>query len=293
VDLLSEGSPLLIISNEKQERQREVNEPQLRGDFGNLKETVVTNLATNRGLDKVLAAVRHYISQLPQIGAPLPKTWTKVREALEKEKRNYIGLAEYLNICESNGFTAENDKLQLSGYLHDLGVCLHFQDDPLLRRTVILKPKWGTDAVYKVVDNDLVKNNFGRFDRRDLAKIWADPVYANMQDELLQLMMNFKLCYRIPNTQSYIAPQRLTERQATYQWDDRDNLILRYAYETFMPKGIITQVIVALHKLIARQDSVWKTGVILKKGESQAEVIEDYKNGSFVSGSQANVRKSY
>ena len=41
------------------------------------------------------------------------------------------------------------DKLQLSGYLHDLGVCLHFQDDLILKNTIILKPEWGTAAVYK------------------------------------------------------------------------------------------------------------------------------------------------
>jgi len=50
VELLSDNSPLLIIKNEKQERKREINERQLRGEFTNLKETLATNLATNRGL---------------------------------------------------------------------------------------------------------------------------------------------------------------------------------------------------------------------------------------------------
>jgi internalin A len=58
-----------------------------------------------------------------------------VRETLEKDTRNYISLDEYLSICQENGFDRLEDKLQLSGYLHDLGVCLHFQDDPLLKKT--------------------------------------------------------------------------------------------------------------------------------------------------------------
>lgn len=276
VELLSDNSPLLIVKNEKQDRHREINERQLRGQFSNLKETLETNLATNRGLDKILAEIKHYISNLPQVGAPLPKTWVKVREALERDSRNYISLEEYLHICEQNGFRELKDKLQLGGYLHDLGVCLHFQDDPVLKKTVILKPKWGTDAVYKVLDNKRVIGNLGRVTRYDLADIWFERDYADMQDELLQLMINFKLFYRIPNSDFYIAPQLLTENQPQYQWDETSNLILRYTYESFMPKGIVTQFVVAMHKMVAEQRYVWRSGVILEKGQTKAEVIEHY-----------------
>src|SRR5688572_9534268 len=216
-------------------------------------------------MPSVLQEIKHHIRNLPHVGTALPKTWVKVREALEREPRNYITLEDFVDVCELHGFTQLKDKLQLSGYLHDLGVCLHFQEDPLLRRTVILKPKWGTDAVYRVLDNDYVKKNFGRFTKRDLANIWHEAEYDEIRDELLQLMINFKLCYRIPNSDLYIAPQLLTENQSDYRWDDKDNLVLRYTYE-FMPKGILTQFIVAMHRLIAT-DYVWKTGVVVR-GES-------------------------
>ena len=276
VELLSDNSPLLIVKNEKQDRHREINVNQLRGQFSNLKETLATNLATNRGLDEILAEIKHFIAHLPQIGALLPKTWVKVRDALERDSRNYISLENYLEICGQNGFSQLKDKLQLGVYLHDLGVCLHFQEDPLLKKTIILKPKWGTDAVYKVLDNKKVISNLGKFNRDDLASIWHEAEYANMQDELLQLMINFKLCYRIPNSEFYIAPQLLTENQPHYGWDETDNLILRYTYESFMPKGILTQFIVAMHKLIAEQQYVWKSGVVLDKDQTKAEVVEYY-----------------
>ncbi|AUB38178.1 GTPase SAR1 family domain [Nostoc flagelliforme CCNUN1] len=276
VELLSDNSPLLIIKNEKQNRHREINELQLRGQFTNLKETLATNLATNRDLEKVLEQIKHHVKNLPHIGSPLPKTWVRVREALESDARNYISLDEYLNICEQNGFTHRKDKLQLSGYLHDLGVCLHFQEDPILNKTVILKPKWGTDAVYKVLDNEKVIRNLGNFTRFDLANIWCEDEYATMHDELLRLMINFKLCYEIPRSQEkYIAPQLLSANQPSYDWDKTNNLILRYTYD-FMPKGIITQFIVVMHELINEQQCVWKNGVVLSKDQTKAEVIEYY-----------------
>lgn len=275
VELLTDNSPLLIVKNEKQDRHRDINERQLRGQFLNLEKVLATNLQTNRNLALLIDQIKAYISKLPHIGTPLPKTWVKVREALEQDPRNHIPLNEYQEICQRNGFTKPEDKLQLSGYLHDLGVCLHFQDDPILKKTIILNPKWGTDAVYKVLDNKRVIEQQGRFDRNDLAHIWHEEKYRDMHDELLQLMMNFKLCYQILNTDFYIAPQLLTENQPLYSWQEDNNLIIRYTYE-FIPKGIITQFIVATHSLIAEQKYVWKSGVLLEKDQTKAEVIEYY-----------------
>ncbi len=278
VKLLSDNSPLLIIQNEKDDRSFQINASQLRGRFDNLKEILPTNFANKRGLAEVIREIQHYITSLPHIGTPLPKTWVKVRRVLESNSNNYISLDEYLRICQENGFTQQKDKLQLSGYLHDLGVFLHFQDDPILRNTIILKPKWGTDAVYRVLDDRQIIQKFGKFTWNDLQRIWQEPEYTNKQAELLQLMINFQLCYEIPNSgkvKNYIAPQLLAEESEKYKWDENQNLILRYTYE-FMPKGIITQLIVAMHNLIDGQKYVWKSGVILSADETKAEVIEYY-----------------
>jgi internalin A len=273
VELLSEASPTLIIKNEKQERPCQVNENQLRGRFPNLEKILATNLATNRGLPEIRAAIKHHISQLPHIGTPLPKTWVNLRRALEEDTRNYISQQDFLSLCDTHGFKRHSDKLQLSGYLHDLGVCLHFQDDPVLKHFVILKPEWGTAAVYKVLDTQKVRQNWGHFTQADLATIWADAQYTVMCDELLHLMMRFKLCYEIPHRpKTYIAPQLLSTNQPVYDWDNTDNLILRYEYG-FMPKGMLTRFIVEMHKLIDG-DLVWKDGVILNDGDTRAEVIE-------------------
>jgi len=276
VELLSDGSPVLIIKNEKQNRAKEINERELRGRFGGIQQILATNLADNRGLLDVIKAIQYYIADLPHVGASLPKYWVRVREALEKDPHNYISLDTFFEICVQCGFTEEKDMLQLSGYLHDLGVFLHFQDDPVLRNTVILKPRWGTDAVYRVLDDETVRRNKGTFTRADLVKIWSDKGYVRKQYELLQLMMKFRLAYKVPDSEdTYIAPHLLDPNQPEYSWDVADNLYLRYSYE-FMPKGILTQFIVLMHEHIREHNCVWKTGVVLEKDGALTEVIEDY-----------------
>ncbi|MCC5651729.1 leucine-rich repeat domain-containing protein [Nostoc sp. XA013] len=276
VELLSDKSPVLIIKNEKQDRQCEVDGGQLRGEFNNLKEILPTNLADNRGLAEIKKAIQFYISNLDHVGTPLPKLWVRVRNALENNSRNYISVEEYFNLCRVNNLTDRKDMLRLSNYLHDLGVCLHFQDDSTLKHYVILKPEWATTAVYKVLDNQTVKENLGRFTKDDLKNIWQDGEYADMRDELLQLMMQFKLCYEIRDRRdNYIAPQLLSIEKAKYTWDDPHNLILRYTY-TFMPKGMLTRFIVETHPWIEQQKLVWKSGVVLNKDQTRAEIIENY-----------------
>ncbi|MEH2117199.1 COR domain-containing protein [Nostoc sp.] len=276
VELLSDKSPVLIIKNEKQDRDCQVNERQLRGEFDNLEKILATNLDTNRGLAEIKDAIQLYISRLDHVGTPLPKLWVRVRTALENDSRNYISFEEYCTLCRLNKLTDRKDMLRLSNYLHDLGVCLHFQDDSTLKHLVILKPEWGTTAVYKVLDNHNVKKKLGCFTKDDLKYIWQDGEYADMRDELLQLMMRFKLCYEIPGRRDiYIAPQLLSIEKADYTWDDRYNLILRYTYD-FMPKGILTRFIVETHPWIEQQKLVWKSGVVLNKDQTRAEVIENY-----------------
>jgi internalin A len=276
VNLLSEGSPLVIVQNRKQGRQQGIDFGALRQRYLNLRGTLALDLADNSGLEAAVAKIRQELEQLPHIGTSLPKTWRDVRLALEGDPRNYIPAAEFFEVCQSNGFTDQRDMLQLGGYLHDLGICLFFQDDPLLSKTVILKPEWGTGAVYRVLDDPEIARCLGVFQRVDLQRTWSDAIYESMRDELLQLMVKFGLCFQVPGSDTYIAPQLLTPSQPTYDWDETDNLVLRYEYEV-MPKGIVRRLIVALHDLITRGDFLWRNGVIFAYDASRAEVIEQYR----------------
>ena len=276
VNLLSDGSPLLMVRNHKQKRQHGADFGALRQRYPNLCGILELDLADNSGLDAAVAKIRRELEQLPHIGTALPKNWRAVRLALEADDRNYISAADFFGICEANGFTDREDMRQLGGYLHDLGICLFFQDDALLSKTVILKPDWGTTAVYRVLDDPEVGHALGVFTRADLRRIWSDATYEPMRDELLQLMVKFQLCFQVPGSDTYIAPQLLAPSQPTYHWDESDNLTLRYEYDV-MPKGIVRRLIVALHYQIAPGDLLWRSGAVFEYEGSTAEVIEVYR----------------
>ncbi len=280
IRLLSDESPVLLIQNEKQNRTCNLSHRELRAEFTNLETPPAINLADNRGLAKIQAAIQRSLEALLPQGIPFPNSWLKVRYTLENDGRNYIECHEYEATCRSHSITRREEMYNLSNFLHSLGVCLHFQKDPILRHRLILKPNWGTTAVYKILDNDRVKKNLGQFSKDDLSQIWQAQQYAEMHDELLQLMKEFKVCYEIPRRNgNYIAPHLLATEPRDYDWDKTHNLILRYRYKGFMPKGILTRFIVEMHELIENVSDpdnalVWKYGVVLNQGRTRAEIIE-------------------
>src|SRR4030095_1483196 len=122
---------------------------------------------------------------------------------------------DYVRIYSCHMDFDRSKALHLSQYLHDLGVFLHFQDDPLLARTVILQNQWATEAVYRILNDEPVKKKLGRFTRTDCERLWQDSVYADMHPELLALMQRFELCYELQdsNPPTWLAPQLLPPAQ--------------------------------------------------------------------------------
>ncbi len=299
IRLLGDNSPVLLIKNEKSKRQCEIDEGSLRKEFPNLiNQSISVDLADNTGLDQLRDHIQQRMTQLDGVNDPWPHKWAKVRYALENYSKNpkaqYIEVANYLALCHREGITDKNEALTISSQLHELGICLHFQSDLGLKNYVILSPTWATNAVYKVTDSQKIKDDLGRFSREDLDEIWSGSEYADVQDELLALMQKFAICYPLRGERegSFIAPSLLSIDRPDYHWEETNNLILRYTYE-FMPKGLITRLIVEMHELIEPDDNVqglvWKSGVVLRHGNARAEVIENYNKSELsirVAGAQ-------
>lgn len=292
VELFGGGSPLLIIQNEKGDRSKQLDLRGMQGRFDFIKESRAANLLTCRGLDEVRRAIEYHISRLPHVGEVLPKQWALIRRALEDLRwgsesepgRDHISLEEYYALCRRHDIPERERALFLSDYLHDLGAILHFKDNPLLRKIIILNNQWATDAVYKVLDNEPVKKQFGLFTRRDLASIWSDERYQDQQDELLALMEKFEICYQLSDEgeDNWLAPQLLpVEQPDALHWDNTDNLQLRYEYD-FMPRGMLSRFIVRMHRYVKNTDLAWRSGVVLERQGALALVTETWGSREIV-----------
>ncbi len=278
VEMFGGNSPLLIVVNEKHRRKRMVDIESMRERFRNIVSVVDVNFTEPEKdrLNNLLKEIRHYTTKLEHIGSPVPSTWAQVRYAIESNPNNVISLQDYLSLCRASGIEQVSDALLLSQYFHDIGVFLHFQDDDLLKNVIFIKANWATNSVYKILDHELLNDQDGRFSKEDVNTIWIGEEYELIKSELIQLMKKFFLAYEITKTGQYIVPERLPNYQPKYNWNSESNMHLRYQYGYFMPKGILSQFIIQMHHFIDNHSYVWRRGVILRRNETFAEVIESY-----------------
>ncbi|WP_089726247.1 COR domain-containing protein [Candidatus Thiosymbion oneisti] len=280
VETLSERSPLLIFQNEKGGRSKPIDEAGIKGRFPNVKDVYRGNLEHPGAADGLRQAVEYFAQRLPHIGEDVPAQWVAIRKDLEDLARTkpYIPLDQYFTVYGrhlSLDRKGDHDKaLHLSQYLHDLGVFLHFQHPPELRRTVFLQNQWVTEAVFRILDDEDVKSQRGRFTLADCDRLWSDRLgsdrgYADKDVELRALMVRFELCYRLPDTdqETWLVPQHLSPSKppALSDWARPGDLVLTYRYE-FLPKGLVSRLIVRMHRFVKQPDLCWSRGALFEYG---------------------------
>ena len=83
------------------------------------KDSLETNFASKRNLETVKTTLEQYISNLPHVGDPLPKTWAQVRSVLENQalgSDHYISIQDYRQICTAQGIPTRNEQDRLSRF---------------------------------------------------------------------------------------------------------------------------------------------------------------------------------
>lgn len=279
IEIFGEDSPVILVMNKCDERVQDINLKDLKERFPQIKEFYKVSCKEPGIGRQTFAELTQEISRaawdLPLMGSEWIKSWLSVREALEADNRNQVDYTEYLKVCESHGVTKKQKDL-LSEYLHDLGVVLHFKKDNLLKHTMILKPEWGTGAVYKVLDSPAVQERGGILLESDLAHIWKDQdgYPQEKHQTLLRLMSNFELAFQMNGTHDYIVAERLPKEPIDFKWDYKGNLQFQYQY-SFMPAGIIPRFIVRTHEDIEKKKGkylCWKEGVILLRHRTRGYI---------------------
>ncbi|MFC1637339.1 COR domain-containing protein, partial [Planctomycetota bacterium] len=277
VEALSERSPVLIFQNEKGGRSKKIDEAGIRGRFPNVLQTYRGDLDKADSAKELRQAIEFHTQNLPHIGDEVPAKWVTIRAAIEQEAKDkpYISQDRYFEIYRGYLDFDRTKALHLSRYFHDLGVFLHFQDDLALEKTVILQNRWATEAVFKILDDEEVKNKLGHFTLEDCRRLWASSEYEDKHLELLALMAKFELCYLLADTsrETWLAPQLLSPSKPgeLEDWADPADLVLCYRYK-FLPKGMISRLMVRMHRFVKQPERSWTTGVLFQHEQTQVLV---------------------
>lgn len=272
IKLLSNGSPVLVVMNKSDVRFKSIDQAAIQKEFPNVIGFHNISAKTGAGVAELRERIYDQMEALPMIGKKLIKKWVDIRKNLESmHGYNYISYTDYVNICKSYSLTKEQAD-NLARYYHDLGVVLHFNENPILDKIVILNPEWATDAVYTVVDNNKIQEENGAVNFRQLETIWCD-YEPSSHIFLIELMKKFEICFELENKKDFIIPELLHPTKLRFEWDVDNNLCFEYKY-SFMPAGIITRFTVRQHEIIYNS-IYWRNGVCIEWDSSKALVVSD------------------
>jgi len=279
-------SPVLIVGNKTDQHPLDIDRTGLGKKYPNTVGILETSAATGEGIDALKAEIAKQVDTLPHVRDLLPETWFMVKSKLEElgRDKNFFTQDEYLDLCDTNDVKDETSQRTLIGFLHDLGVVLHFQDDPRLEALGILNPQWVTNGVYKILNSHELFQNQGQLTLPLLNKILNLPEYpSNKRLFIVDMMKKFELCYDIETDKSFLVPDLLPKDEPfTGEWDGA--LAFQYHYNV-LPSSIITRFIVRMNAFVHK--TVWRSGVVLKSGGNTALVkadSEDRKISIWVTG---------
>jgi len=280
-------SPVLIVGNKIDQHPLDIDRTGLQKKYPNIVGILETSAATGAGIEELKAAITEQVNNLPHVRDLLPETWFTVKTKLEGLGResNFITHDKYLELCAENEIGDETSQRTLIGFLHDLGVVLHFQDDPRLEALGILNPQWVTNGVYKILNSHTLFQNKGVLTTSMLDEILNLPEYPRGKRLfIVDMMKKFELCYDIQADKTFLVPDLLPKDEPA-ELKFNGVPAFEYAYPV-LPSSVITRFIVRMNQKID-DGFVWRTGVVLKIGENTALVkadIEDRKIAIAIDG---------
>ncbi|MEN8907179.1 MAG: COR domain-containing protein, partial [Clostridiales bacterium] len=289
IESLGGNSPTLVVLNKIDTFfQAAVDEKFLREKYNhNIKDFYKISCKNNTNIDKIEEGIRKHIKDIEGIDYSLPIKWIDIKGKLEKMKSNYISFKDYSKLCESKEIYNFDIQNTLLNFLKDMGIICSFEELQIKNKKV-LNPKWITNAIYKIMTNEEIKNNNGYLEKNKVGEIINDlcnnKIYIKEYCEftdckydfddqiyILNLMREFELCYSL-DSKFELIPALMNKSEPDFTFDKKNSLRYMLKY-SFLPKSIIHRLIVRNNIKIKMKNLVWNTGVVLSDNENETEAL--------------------
>ena len=287
-------SPVLVVINKvDQNPSFDVNRKFLFEKYKNILGFYRISCAKNEGIDLFAQALKEAIFKVKILTTTWSISWFNVKTKMENMTDYFISYKSYTEICEKEGITEKSSQDTLVAFLNDLGVILHFKD-LALDDTHVLEPEWVTEAVYKIINSDILTKTKGVLELSLMDKILkkkSKKNYSYPVDKykyIIELMKKFELCYEI-DRERVLIPDLLEVEECHFDFDYVSSLKFIFEYD-FLPKSVMPRFIVRMHKDI-KNGLQWRTGVVLKDDIFHSTAVikadeRDRKIYIYVSGEQ-------
>lgn len=286
IQVLAPDSPVILVATHVEERPLDFNFHRFKEAYPQIVGHVGVSNKFGTGIDKLKSIIVQETLSLELMGEKWPKTWRSTELILGKLDKYFLNHEKFVEICIENGVADPISQNTLGAYLHDLGKLIYFQDDDALADFIILKPNWLTRAISKVLDDTIIRDNYGVFYHNGFSRVWdvdenGLPYDRTVYPQFLRLMERFLISYRLDSvtsnisSQSSLIPLRLPHNPPPMEsWEEvypgQPEIKMVFRLRNFVPPGLMSWFIVLTHEYT--QDLHWREGVRLIYEGNQAQV---------------------
>ncbi len=242
----------------------------LKEKFPGVIEVVRVSCRTKNGIDYLKRLLIITAQSLEFSKMNIPSSWSYIRLQVEGLNREFISNLEFEEICVSNGITSKLMQNNISNYLHDLGIFVHFKNFKLYN-TQIINPKWITKAIYTIISSFSNNANSEVISKSEIYTLFQlfKEYPKNKVNFIIDLMEEYELIFRIEETK-YILPQLLSVEPPDKSNVSVDSIHVLYKYD-FLPKGLFNRILIRTARQMG-YSKLWKSGIQLKYLESDVEL---------------------
>jgi len=294
------NSPIIVVANQLDTNPNFdfVNKRELRDEFPQIKCFLKISCKENTNLDLFKNELAEIIPTVELLNTEIPESWMTVKNRLKAEtgQKYFLNEARFLEICNDAGLTDREGQKNVIRFLHDIGLALHF-DAINLSDYYVLNPYWITYGAYQILTSTYAgnmkgivemdqldyivneeKDKNGSYQPADYKKIKYSPSDRRF---LIDMLHEFKLCFRTPDGNRFIVPDLLDPTEPETITNPIRNLerSIQFVYEyDYLPKSTMPCIMVETHPMTVNR---WRTGCVLRKNGCEA-LVTYYQNRIFI-----------
>ncbi|WP_291131776.1 leucine-rich repeat domain-containing protein [Flavobacterium sp. UBA7682] len=219
------------------------------------------------------------------IGANLPKFYEPIKNNIP----SYVGkpiitIQEFLSYCNKilRAPITEDQCRRLVKYLVQIGVLLY--SDKNKEEKVYIDKEWIIKSIHNILKN--LKDSKGEFDRNYVISILK--VDNNTVDDLLLMMQEFKMIFKHPYSDLFIAPlylPKLPDGKIKLFLNDKLIPYRRFEYNGFIHKSVILSIFQKFSSQIPIDNNneifyYWKDGLVIKDSGTEEIVMIKFHLGN-------------
>lgn len=280
-------SPLLLIQNKVDNASKIVFQENktLSKDYSFIYDIINVSIKPKRNLDHFDNLFLEMLNKMNIIGAVLPKFYETIKNSLNSYKGDpvltFIEFVDYCNRILKNPIDDSQTK-RLVKYLEQVGLVLCTSKGTEER--IYVDKKWVIENMHKVLEK--LVDRKGEFKRDYVVRILGTD--DSKVDDLLLMMEEFKIIFKNPYSDLYIAPLYLpkipdgkiklflNEGQITYR---------RFEFKGFIHKNVILSIFQKFGTLFSSDKNkdifyYWKDGLIIKNPNTDEIIMIRFHLGN-------------